>query len=162
MGGSKVSSSVSLRVAKLYDFPKMKLSMLLHFIFALGIVSSSSTVCASCECEELLHPVSNYTVAMPSSKSPALRARAKKSSKRASKSKPNTKKSDQKPSKAAAKPKVEVGKGPKQNVELPIHLPDPVPLCTTCQQRYGDNETELLPNNVPLKWRSFWTKTIEV
>ena len=112
--------SVSLRVAKLYDFPKMKFSMLLHFIFALGIVSSSSTVCASCECEELLHPVSNYTVAMPSSKSPALRARAKKSSKRASKSKPNTKKSDQKPSKAAAKPKVEVGKGPKQNVEPPF------------------------------------------
>ena len=99
---------------------------------------------------------------MPSSKSPALRARAKKSSKRASKSKPNTKKSDQKPSKAAAKPKVEVGKGPKQNVELPIHIPDPVPLCTTCQQSYGDNEKELLPNNVPLKWRSYWTKTIEV
>ena len=154
--------SVSLRVAKLNEIPKMKLSMLLHFIFALGIVSSSSTVCASCECEELLHPVSNYTVAMPSSKSPALRARAKKSSKRASKSKPNAKKSDQKPSKAAAKPKVEVGKGPKQNVELPIHIPDPVHLCTTCQQSYGDNEKELLPNNVPLKWRSYWTKTIEV
>ncbi len=50
--------------------------------------------------------------------------------------------------------KTEQAKPPK-TADLPIHIPDHVPLCETCEQPYGSNDKDALPEQRPLKWRSF-------
>ena len=45
---------------------------------------------------------------------------------------------------------------------LPIFIPEPVPGCTTCTQKFGQSEKDLLPEKtVQLKWRIFFVKCFQ-
>ena len=92
-------------------------------------------------------------------RSPALQARANKSAavkaskKKDSKSEPAAGKKRKQESAVAER----IGDRNKQKI-----VPEPTPMCTSCEQYYGANEKELLPDMVPLKWRSFFNKQMEV
>ena len=96
--------------------------------------------------------------------SPALLAREKQQAKTAKTEQAKQKKQQQQAKTAkteqAKTAKTEQAKPPK-TADLPIHIPDHVPLCETCEQPYGSNEKDALPEQRPLKWRSFNLKQIQ-
>ena len=97
--------------------------------------------------------------AMPPKKifAPALAARAAKS--KAAKAKAKTQTQQPKASKAT-KTSSAAKKCDQKPSELPIHVPEPCPLCETCSQHYGDDDKDCLPLQIPLKWRSFNVKLV--
>ena len=94
--------------------------------------------------------------------SPALLAREKQQAKTAKTEQAKQKKQQQQQQPAAkASNKYSSSAKPPKTADLPIHIPDQVPLCESCEQPYGSNEKDALPEQRPLKWRSFNLKQIQ-
>jgi hypothetical protein len=105
--------------------------------------------------------------------SPALRSRSQKAQKASPKPKGRPKKVTASPQKlkqpskgkkssaASAAGNGDLEGDKKSKLPLPVHVPSICPLCTTCDQAYGASEKDLLPAQVPLKWRTFNVKQIE-
>ena len=127
-------------------------------LFGACLVTSASTHIIVCLTE------ANTTLqAMPKPRaktSPALLAREKQQAKIAKTEQAKQKKQQQQQPAAKASKKYSSSAKPK-TADLPIHIPDHVPLCETCEQPYGSNDKDALPEQRPLKWRSFNIKQIQ-
>ena len=124
------------------------------------LVTSASTHIIVCRTE-----ASTTLQAMPKPRaktSPALLAREKQQAKTAKTEQAKQKKQQQQQQQPAAKASKKFSSSAKpKTADLPIHCPDPVPLCETCEQPYGSNDKDALPEQRPLKWRSFNLKQIQ-
>ena len=122
------------------------------------LVTSASTHIIVCLTE------ANTTLqAMPKPRaktSPALLAREKQQAKTAKTEQAKQKKQQQQQPAAKASKKYSSSAKPK-TADLPIHCPDPAPFCETCEQPYGSNDRDALPEQCPLKWHSFNVKQIQ-
>ena len=85
--------------------------------------------------------------------SPALLAKEKQQAKTAKTEQAKQKKQQQQQPAAKASNKYSSSAKPK-TADLPIH-------CETCEQPYGSNDKDALPEQRPLKWRSFNIKQIQ-
>ena len=93
--------------------------------------------------------------------SPALLAREKQQAKTAKTEQAKQKKQQQQQQPAAKASKKYSASAKPKPADLPIHGPDPAPFCETCEQPYGSNDKDALPEQRPLKWRSFNLKQIQ-
>ena len=136
--------------------PKMKLLFMVHLLlfasnFIAAIISARS------------FQASNSTLSwaiMRSSRksSPALAGRAK----RLDRSRSTVGVSTKTPPHRSAKAKQRASPKPQGEGDFSIHVPEEIPFCTTCEQRFGEAEKDLLPEQtVSLKWRTFTVKEID-
>ena len=138
--------------------PKMKLLLMVVCICCCSPPTSIAAIISARSFQASNSTLSWAIMRSSRKSSPALAGRAK----RLDRSRSTVGVSTKTPPQKSAKAKQRASPKPECEVYFSIHVPEQVPFCTTCEQRFGEAEKDLLPEQtVSLKWRTFTVKEID-